>query len=152
MWRSILSVVVGVIAAVLVVGLLEAEGHLLYPPPPDINLHDSEQLRAIVDRLPLGALLSVLVAWGAGSLAGGFVAAAMARNRHLIHALIVGCVQMMAGIVTMVIIPHPMWFMIASIVILLPAACLGAWLAGRFTRRPPKGPQPYDMREKNMAC
>jgi hypothetical protein len=151
MWRSIGAIVAGVIAAVVVVGLVETLGHFVYPPP-RIDLSDPQQLRTIIEKLPRGALVSVLLAWGAGSLVGGFVAAAIADKRRLIHALIVGSMQMTAGIGTMLAIPHPMWFVGVSFVIFIPASCLGAWLAMQFVGHGPAGPQPYDMREKNMAC
>ena len=153
MWRSIFSVLAGMVVAMIVVGVLEVVGHLVFPPPPGIDLHDPQQLQAIMDQLPLGALLSVLVAWGGGIFAGGCVAAMLARTNQLTHALIVGGVQMLAGIVSMILIPHPFWFIVASLAIVVPCAWLGARVAAAFSPPPPTaGPRPYDMREKNMAC
>jgi len=153
MIRSILGVVAGIVAAVVVVGVVEAAGHLIFPPPPGIDLSDPEQLKTIMDKIPPGALVAVLVAWGAGSLAGGFTAAAIARRAHFVHALIVGGIQCAFGIITMLMIPHPLWFWFASIAIVVPTSYLGALLAKPlFGSSPPASPAPYDMREKNMAC
>src|SRR5262245_1408822 len=153
MGRSIVSIVLGFLAGAFVVGLLEAAGHLMYPPPPDINVHNPEQLKAIIEKLPIGALIMILVAWSGGSVAAGLVDDLVAKNRNATHALIVGCLQMLAGGVTMLMIPHPSWFIVTSFLIVVPAAWIGAMLAGLIQRSPPAaGPQPYDMREKNMAC
>jgi|SRR5262245_9117082 len=153
MGRSIVSVVLGFLAGAIVVGLLEAAGHLMYPPPPDINLHNPEQLKAIIEKLPVGALIMVLVAWAGGSFAAGLIAALVAKNRKPTHALIVGCLQMLAGGITMLMIPHPTWFIVMSFLIVVPSAWIGAMFAGFMQQSPPAaGPQPYDMREKNMAC
>src|SRR5262245_40509941 len=130
MGRSILSVILGFLAGALVVGLLEAAGHLMYPPPPDINLHNPDQLKAIIENLPIGALIMVLVAWAGGSFAAGLVAALVAKNRKPTHALIVGCLQMLAGGVTMLLIPRPAWFIVSSFLIVVPSAWVGAMLAG----------------------
>jgi len=152
MWRSVLSVVAGFVVAAIVVGLLEAVSHQLFPPPAGINLHDPEQLKTIIDKLPPGAIVMVLVAWAVGSLAGGFVAALSANRNRLAHAGVVGCLQMLAGGITMLMIRHPTWFVIAAFLIVVPSALLGALLATLTLRSPPTGPRPYDMRQKNMAC
>lgn len=150
MIRSVLAVVVGVVVAVIVVGLVEAIGHVIFPPPPGIDLADPEALRALISQLPLGAI--VLVAWGLGALVGGVTAALTAGRSYIAHALIVGGIQMAFGILTMLMIPHPLWFVIASFAIVIPSAWLGARLATAVRPPRPSGPQPYDMRQKGMAC
>lgn len=150
MIRSITGVVVGMIAAMVTVGVLEAVGHLLFPLPPGVDPYDPEQLRTIMDKIPPGAMVAVLVAWGAGSLIGGFTAAVIAGRAHMVHALIVGGLQFACGVITMLMIPHPLWFWLASFVIVVPSSWIGGQLAKRLFS--PPGPKPYDMREKNMAC
>jgi hypothetical protein len=137
MIRSVLAVVAGVIVAVIAVGAVETIGHVIYPPP-DINLSDPAALKEIIAKLPAGAIAFVLVAWGLGSLAGGATAAAIAGRAHTAHASFVGGIQMALGILTMLMIPHPLWFIVASFGLIRPS--------------PPAGPRPYDMRQKNMAC
>ncbi len=150
--RAIIGVTVGFLAAAMVVGILEAAGHVIYPPPPGIDLHTAEQLKSIIDKLPRGALIAVLFAWTAGSFTGGLVAT-LISNKRTLPAIIVGSLQLLCGIATMLIVPHPAWFVVTSVVILIPSAWLGALLANSLRRSPPTaGPQPYDMREKNMAC
>jgi len=95
----------------------------------------------------------VFVAWGTGTLAGGFTAGAIAGRAQVVHGLIVGGIVMAFAAVTMIVIPHPVWFMIVSVFVVLPPALVGALLAkALFDRSGPAGPKPYDMREKNMAC
>ena len=153
MIRGIVGVCIGLVAAVVVIGALEAAGHAVYPPPPGIDLHDPEALKTIIDQLPRGAIVMVLVAWGLGSLVGGFTAAAVAGRARVVCGLIVGAVLMTFAAITMVMIPHPVWFMNLSVAVILPPAGLGAlaakWLLDRGR---PQGPRPSDMREKNMAC
>jgi hypothetical protein len=42
--------------------------------------------------------------------------------------LTVGGVQLFFGLVNLVMIPHPMWFAIASVIVFLPAAYFGGKL------------------------
>lgn len=53
--KCVLAVLEGMVAGV------EALGHAVYPPPAGLDMTDT----------PAGALVSVLLAWGAGSIVGG---------------------------------------------------------------------------------
>jgi hypothetical protein len=128
MGRKILAVVAGVILAGLVVYGVQAIGHRVYPPPEGLNMKDMEAMKAYVATLPVGALLFVLVAYILGSFAGGWLAAKIARASQIPLALTVGGVQLLFGIMNLVVIPHPTWFAIATVLAFLPAAYLGGKL------------------------
>jgi hypothetical protein len=128
MGRKILAVVAGVILAGIVVYLVEAVGHRVYPPPENLDTKNLEAMKAYVATLPAGAFLFVLVAYILGSFSGGWLAAKIARASQIPLALTVGGVQLLFGILNLVAIPHPTWFAIASILAFLPAAYLGGKL------------------------
>lgn len=123
MLRILLALVVGVLVAFTVVAVGEAVGHWIYPPPPGTDLSDPEALKTLMATLPTQAIAAVLVAWAAASFLGGAVAGAIARRRWA--ALAIGGVILAVGAATMVMIPHPLWFMIGSV----PATLLPAWTA-----------------------
>ncbi len=125
--RSILAVVAGMLAAFVLIGLVEAIGMKIYPPLPGLDPRDRESFKAAVASMPRGALLCVLVAYAAGSVVGGWVAARFAPKAKLMHAMIVGAILLGAGVMNMMMIPHPGWFWAAAIAIYL----LGAWSGGR---------------------
>ncbi len=153
MFRSVLSVVIGFMAGALVVGLLEAAGHMLYPPPSGIDVTDQNNSKRLLINCLRGAIIMVLVAWAAGSLAGGFVAALIAKRKPYRPCLHRRLPANAGRGNTMLMIPHPTWFVVTSFLVVVPSALLGAMLAGLVLRAPPgAGPQPYDMRKKNMAC
>ena len=135
MVRSILSIAAGLVVAFVVVIVLEIIGHTIYPPPPGIDLHDPEAMKTIIDKLPRGALIFVLVAWGLGTFAGSLTAALLARRAHSVHAAIVGGIQFLAGWVTMVMIPHPDWFFFTAVA-LFPIASVSAGLLAEQLSRP----------------
>ncbi len=124
MLRIILGTLAGIVAAGLIVLAIESLGHMIYPPPPGIDLANPEALATIIDQLPLGALIAVVVAWIAGSFGGGAVAAKISRVHWT--AGTVGAVMVAGGAWSMIEIPHPMWMRIA----LLPATLLPAMSAG----------------------
>ena len=75
MVKSLLAILAGAVGGFAIVAVVEGLGHTLYPPPPGTDLANPEQLRELFDKLPTGAIIAVLVAWGLGAFFGGSVAA-----------------------------------------------------------------------------
>lgn len=129
MGRQILGVVVGLLAAGVVVMLVEALGHAAFPPAagfdpaaPDLSL------------VPLGAIASIAVAWTLGPLVGGLVATLVGKPAGPVPALVVGLFFLAADVANLLMIPSPAWMWVVGIVAPLPSAWLGFALARR--RRP----------------
>jgi MFS family permease len=124
--RIFLGLVTGVLVAFTVTAIGEAVGHWFYPPPAGTDLSNPQALQTLIETLPGQAIAAVLLAWAAGSFAGGAVAGLIGKRRWV--ALAIGGAMLAAAAGTMVVIPHPAWFMIASV----PAIMLPAWLAGHL--------------------
>ena len=90
MKRKIFAVVLGVIAAVVLIIAIEALGHSLYPLPAGIDVTDTEAMKAYVMTLPVAALLIVMAAWIVATLVGGLIACFIARETPLIYSAIIG--------------------------------------------------------------
>ena len=131
--RSILGVVVGLVLGSFLVGVLEFAGHIIFPPPPGMDPTSMESIREHLPNLPVGAFVSVLVAWTIGVFAGSLVSALIAGRASFIHAGIVGVIFLGFCVLNLVMIPHPVWFLAATIVA-VPLATLGGALLGK---RPP---------------
>ncbi|WP_421788423.1 hypothetical protein [Hyphobacterium sp.] len=131
MLRIILGIVAGLVAAVVTVMIVETIGHMIFPPPEGVDITDPEQLAAIMSEIPLGAKITVLVAWAIGIFIGGTLAILISKRNW--SAWIVGLAVLAMGIVTMTMIPHPVWMMIATPLITVLAVVLTVRLFG--TRR-----------------
>ena len=130
MGRNILAVVLGIVAAGVAVFLVEIVGHFLLPAPPGVDASNPESLKANMANMPLASVLMVLIAWCVGSFAGGLVAALVSRDQKMLCAFIAALFIIGSGIATMVIIPHPIWFWIAAILLPLPFAWFRARVVG----------------------
>ncbi len=126
--RIILGTLAGIVAAGLTVFAIESLGHLIFPPP-GIDLANPAALATIIDQLPVGALVAVMIAWMAGAFGGGAVAAKISRVPWT--AWIVGAFMLAGGAWSMYVIPHPTWMQLA----LLPATLVPAWLAAQLFAR-----------------
>ena len=131
MMRKILATIVGILVAGLVVGLVESINSALYPPPAGFDMYDPAQVATRVASLPATAFLVVLAAWSLGCLVGAWVATRIAQAPTLIPASIVGLFILAGAIYSIVMFPHPMWMIIAGVLLPLPCAVLGARIARR---------------------
>ena len=133
--RSILAIVVGALAAIILISAVEGVSGLLYPLPPDVDPGQPDVMQQYIAQLPIGAFVLVLVGWALGTFVGGWVAARLAGRAPLTHGLVVGALFLAAGVLTMLTIPHPIGMWVGGIV--LPIACsyLGARLVRGWPRR-----------------
>lgn len=131
MGRKIAGIVLGLLAAGLVVMLVEALGHSMFPPAagfdptaPDLAL------------VPVGAIASLALAWTLGPLVGGLVCTLVGKPPGPVPAFVVGLFFLAADIANLAMIPSPAWLWVVGIVAPLPAAWLGFAAARRLRPRP----------------
>ena len=130
--RSIAAVLAGFVAASIVMMLIETiNGRVFFPELGKAaeGVTDRERLRALLATAPVGALLVVIVAWILGGVTGGWTATRLSVRRTAVHGLVVGALLTAAGVANNLMIPPPLWFWIASLVVLIPAAYFGARVA-----------------------
>lgn len=128
MLRNIGGIVAGIAVGIVVIGLIESLGHMIFPPPDGVDLKNPEALKSIMGEIPLGAKIAVLVAWGLGVFAGGAVARLIARAKYA--ALYVGLFLLAGAAYTMTQIPHPLWMAIGAFVV----TAAGVFAANALTR------------------
>lgn len=141
MGRTILGVIAGLVTMFIVIMAIEAAGHVVHPPPAGLDPMLAEDMAKIMMAMPVAAKATVVVAWVVGALAGGFVAAKIARQHPRIAAVIVAA-MVMAGVVGMILqMPdHPLWMSGLGLLLPIPAALLGARLARPRVVLPPSSP------------
>ena len=129
MIRKLAAAVVAVIVAMLTIQVVEMLGHLVYPPPADIEFGNPEQVREFMSTLPVGSILFVGAAWAIGTLLGTLAGALVSKSSPLPYAIVVGGLVLAGSITMLLIIPHPWWFTVAAPLSIVVAAILGIYLA-----------------------
>ena len=122
--RRVLAVLVGCMVAILVLFVGEALSHLIYPPPSNVDKATVEQLREIMNSVPPMALVLVLLSGFLGAFVGGLIATMLMKTNDKIVALLVGAILTILGILNLVFVPHPIWFIIPALLVYF----IGAWL------------------------
>lgn len=126
MLKRLTSIMAGCSAGIAVIFLIESLGHILYPMPEGIDPNNVEDIKKLMANVPIGALFIVLCAAFLGGMAGGFVAGKFDTDNAKKHALIVGGILTLLGILNLVVIPHPIWFMIVDVLIYNIGAFIGS--------------------------
>jgi hypothetical protein len=128
--KSAVGFVAGFVTSIAVIVVVEMGGHMVFPHVSQI--HDAHDMIA---NLPLGALIAIVFGWALGPFAGGYVASTISRDVR--PALAVGFCMTMAGVLTMLHLPHPAWMWIFGILIPIPAAWFGSRLVPGSRSAPP---------------
>ena len=130
MLRLILGVVAGVIAGFVVVSIVQATGHAVYPVATGIDVNDRAAMQALIASLPLGALAFVLLSWIAGAYVASMIALLIGSRRR-VAGLIAGGLVLLATIANLLMLPHPGWMSATGIGGIL----LAIWLADALFSR-----------------
>jgi len=130
--RNILAVIAGLVVGNLLNGGLVALGPMLIPPPEGAITDTMEGLKASMHLFEPKHFLFPFLAHALGTLAGAWLTAKLAANKHLRLALLIGLFFLIGGSVMVAMLPSPLWFSILDLgVAYLPMAWLGARLSGR---------------------
>jgi hypothetical protein len=128
--RSILAVLAGSLVAFVLIAGIQFLNTSFYPLPAGLDPSNREAMSSFMATLPLGAFLMVLLSYAVGGLAGGFVAARLAPRAAQGHALAVAALLVGASIMNLTALPHPVWFMVANLLVVVLMPLAGARLAG----------------------
>lgn len=129
MGRALLGMAAGILVAFATVFGIDLAGHQIYPLPSDLNMHDPEAVGAFIQTMPPEALAIAAAAWFVGALDGGIVAALIARRAWTVWP-VAGAVAA-AGVVNILMIPHPVLLQMGAVV----APLLGGLAASLAARR-----------------
>ena len=124
--KSVLPVIAGLVSGWVVIFILEAVNHQIYPPPADLDYTNSESVNAYMESLPNGAFMLLLAAWMIGAFAGGTVGGLLNKAGWRNKAIIIGVIMALSSIINMTLIPHPTWLMVVASVGYVPMAYIGA--------------------------
>lgn len=135
MVRNILSIASGLLTSFVLIILLEAIGHILYPPPADLDIRNAEAYKEFLSHAPMSVFLLVLLAYALGSFFGGMTSSWVAKENKAGKAMTVGGILMGLGMVNLMSFQHPVWVVVAGFFAFLPFSYLGGKLGIRFSKK-----------------
>jgi hypothetical protein len=123
------AVVLGALVAVVLIALVEAVNGRLYPLPAGLDINNREAMSGYIATLPLTAFLVLLLGYALGALGGGYIAARLAPTRPMRHAGVIMILLVLASLLNLRSVEHPVWFWVANLVVVVGLSLLGGRLA-----------------------
>jgi hypothetical protein len=130
MLRSVLGVIIGIISGFVVIYAVEHVGQLIWPVATELDLKDKAAAAAFLAGMPIGGLVTVVVAWILGAYTGSMVALLMSDRRR-IAGNIPAALIFAASVLVLFMLPHPLWMAVAG----LGGIIAAGWLADRLFAR-----------------
>jgi len=121
----ILPVIIGAVVGILVISAGEMYLHHLFPLPPGTDENDAHSLSIAIKQMPAKAFELMLVNYMLSSFLAGFFATLVAKRTQMIPAVVVGVVLTLSAIFDLIMLPHPLWFSVANLVVYVPFAYFG---------------------------
>ncbi len=130
--RVLLAVVVGfVVGSAVNMGLIMLSGKVIAPPA-GADVSTMEGLRASLHLFEPKHFLFPFLAHALGTLFGAMVASALGARQWAPVAYVVGGLFLLGGVANVAMLPAPMWFNVADLVLAyLPMAWVAQQLAAR---------------------
>ena len=115
---SVLAVTASLITAVALLSAIEGVSEVYHPSPPGMDPNDMEACKAHVANYPQWLLAVFVPVWGLTAFTSVWVATRLGAYRHLAHGVAIGFLLLLGAIVNMLILPYPLWFELANLVLI----------------------------------
>lgn len=134
--RRVAGILIGLIAGVITIGVVEGISSLIHPMPEGLDWNDKKARGEWVMSLPFSAYLMILLAHAGGAFVAAMVCQLIVRDRWVAAWVGLGVFLLLGGLVNFVSIPHPMWVAVSDLLLYVPSAVLGGTAATKL-RNPP---------------
>lgn len=125
MKRNILSVVVGLAAAILTFLIAETINASLHPTPTNLDFKNSIAVKTFYENQPISFWLLVLLGWIVGSLLCGLLIKIISKNENKKLPIIAGVILTLSAVANFFSLPHPTWFIVVSLIVFIPSTLFG---------------------------
>lgn len=129
MVRTVIGVVAGVVCLGVVVTLLQQVSTAMHPMPAGLDPMDPADAAAFAEHvaaMPMGAWIVAMLSEVVGAAIGGLVAGTIARDALRGASGAVVGLATVGSVMNWAAFTHPMWFIVAQIV-LYPVALMSVW-------------------------
>jgi len=125
MKRDIISVVLGLTIAIIIFLIVETINASLHPLPTNFDYKDSIAVKAFYENQPLSMWVLVLAGWIIGSLLCGLLIKIISKNENRKMPLIAGIILTLSAVANFFSLPHPIWFIVVSLIVFIPSTLFG---------------------------
>jgi hypothetical protein len=125
MTNKILAILAGVAIGVIVVVIGDILLHQGYPIPAHFDMNNEYDVKRAMNLMPAIAFVLMLFYWLLSAFMAGLVAGRIAKQGWQMPTIFSGIVLLLAAVLNMLYIPHPIWMVVLAVVFYIPAAFYG---------------------------
>lgn len=134
-FKNILALLIGLIVGGCVNMGLILIGMYLIPPPVGVDVSDAQSIGANIDLYEPKHFLIPFLAHALGTLVGATITCCIAVSHRRYLACVIGIVFLVGGIMAAFMIPAPVWFIGADLLLAyIPMALFGAFLGMKIRK------------------
>jgi hypothetical protein len=137
MFRNIAAVIAGIVTAFVTIMLIDKIGHMVYPPPEGLDFTNPDAIRPYLATLPVGAFLFILASSVVAAFVGTLVACYIGTANATLFGAVVGGIVLAATIANFILIPHPLWLSLATLIGIVVSTLLAIRVAPPSDSAPP---------------
>lgn len=128
-----MAVLSGMVTGFVAISLVEALGHLVYPPSPGVVTNDPQVMSELMQTMPVGALLFIALAHFCAGIFGNVVVLMVSRRKKI--PAVIYSMLLLAGTVSLfMMLPHPAWFIAVD----LAGVILAVFIVLKLVKSPSK--------------
>lgn len=128
MLKLFLGVVVGVVAIMALVMGGQYVLHAVFPMPA-VDMTDKAALQTLMAQAPLGAKIGLIAVYTVAAFGASWIGTRVA-GRRLAGGIVTG-IMLALTVANYVNLPHPIWIVVSSLVLIAGGGWLGARMAAR---------------------
>lgn len=128
-------VIAGFIVAGIIMLFFEWINHFIFPIPSDLDIYNSEAVRAFTASMSWKAYILVFIGWAVGAFEGGCTTAWFAKEKQFGATLALTIVLLLAGLGNTIMIGFPPIFMTISLLILATFPFLGRTALNTYQKK-----------------
>ena len=133
--KNILAIIAGLAAGMVINMGFIMVGHTILPIE-GVDPNDMEALAAVMPTKGAEYFVFPFLAHAIGTLVGAIVAAAIADNRNMTIALVIGLFFLIGGVMVNIMIPGPLWFNILDLAVAyIPIAWIGGKIGMKLSKK-----------------
>ncbi len=125
MARRLLAVIGGIVIGVLLIGITQSIFHVLMPPPAGMDMSNPAKMEGYMATMPIWQLFLIFISYTIGAFGGGFAGGRLTEDEPQVIGLIIGGGLTIFTLMTLLEIPHPVWFWFPALMIPIPGARMG---------------------------
>jgi hypothetical protein len=134
MLNRVMSILVGCSVGIAVIFLMEMVSQMIYPLPEGFTPVTHEDWTRLMEMVPTGAIVMVMIGYLVAGFAAGIVTTVIAKENKLRNSMITAGILTVLGAINAFLIPHPVWFRIGVLVVYFASAYAGHLIAVKFRK------------------